>query len=536
MARLILWRGLLQDAKLHCALSGEEIAVVDDVLARKAEGPIPVNVDELPLKVVRHLLESPKLKPNERAILAVRVHGLRDKQLTDDRFYGMVVSSPLEFGSTLMAAGNSRANVELSWNGRWYPVRAVPHFHEDHVEKKIKFVDVVVTLGMGGFHHRLQWPVDAALFMDRNGDPRDLSMLEVFQELGFRPLQVSAGEFNLRLAKAERLSAESGSQVWVRSSVLDLSQRFLFTKLLTELPLGTPDMPRRAVVERTLESNDNDSYGRGFAGNHLNSQEDTSAIPLVRVFSLDTKSYVFADIDDLEVYDYDDRALDQLYLPPEMKSVLQKVFETPTDKLFGDLIRGKHGGIVVLACGSPGVGKTLTAEVYSEMTERPLYVLEFGELGTTVQAIEENLQKVFARIVCWNAVLQFDECEIFLTQRGNDLERSAIVGIFLRMLDYYEGILFLTTNRPEVLDDAILSRVMLRLEYPDLDQQARKKIWEKMFEAAELTLQGRDYGKLAEIEMDGRRIRNLVRLTRIVYPERVVTTDQIQALTRFGSH
>ena len=75
----------------------------------------------------------------------------------------------------------------------------------------------------------------------------------------------------------------------------------------------------------------------------------------------------------------------------------------------------------------------------------------------------------FRGTTCPTAVLQFDECEIFLAQRGDGLERSAIVGIFLRMLDYYEGLLFLTTNRPDTLDYAIRSRVMLRLEYPDLD-------------------------------------------------------------------
>ncbi|HZY23185.1 MAG TPA: AAA family ATPase, partial [Beijerinckiaceae bacterium] len=81
-----------------------------------------------------------------------------------------------------------------------------------------------------------------------------------------------------------------------------------------------------------------------------------------------------------------------------MLAVLTRVFETPTGALFGDLIRGKHGGAVVLACGRPGVGKTLTAEVYAERTERPLYVLELGELGTKPTEVEENLQRVFTRV------------------------------------------------------------------------------------------------------------------------------------------
>ena len=219
-----------------------------------------------------------------------------------------------------------------------------------------------------------------------------------------------------------------------------------------------------------------------------------------------------------------------------MQSVLEKVFSTPTEELFGDLVRGKHGGVVILACGSPGIGKTLTAEVYAEITERPLYILEFGELGTTVEIIEENLRRIFGRIVRWNAVLQFDECEIFLAQRGEDLERSAIVGIFLRLLDYYEGILFLTSNRPDVLDDAVKSRVMLRLDYPDLTQEVQSKIWQKMFEEAGLKLTGGSFSDLAKNDLDGRRIRNLTRLARIMQPDRQISIQEMESLINFSAH
>jgi SpoVK/Ycf46/Vps4 family AAA+-type ATPase len=257
-------------------------------------------------------------------------------------------------------------------------------------------------------------------------------------------------------------------------------------------------------------------------------------MPMVRVFSLETKAYVFADVDDLADYEYDAAALDRLYLPGDMKSVLRQVFQTPTADLFGDIIRGKHGGTVILASGSPGVGKTLTAEVYAEMTGRPLYVLEFGELGTTVREIEESLERVFARVVRWGAVLQFDECEVFLSHRGGDLERSAIVGIFLRMLDYYQGLLFLTSNRPEALDVAIRSRVMLWLEYPDLDRAGRAQVWRTMFEAAGLRLTDGTFDDLAGADMNGRQIRNLVRLGRILHPGRQLAAADVRGLLRFG--
>jgi SpoVK/Ycf46/Vps4 family AAA+-type ATPase len=289
------------------------------------------------------------------------------------------------------------------------------------------------------------------------------------------------------------------------------------------------------VVESSLDDGGEDNHrparfgiARGAAA------PGVSRMPMVRVFSLETKAYVFADVDDLADYEYDAAALDRLYLPGDMKSVLRQVFQTPTADLFGDIIRGKHGGTVILASGSPGVGKTLTAEVYAEMTGRPLYVLEFGELGTTVREIEESLERVFARVVRWGAVLQFDECEVFLSHRGGDLERSAIVGIFLRMLDYYQGLLFLTSNRPEALDVAIRSRVMLWLEYPDLDRAGRAQVWRTMFEAAGLRLTDGTFDDLAGADMNGRQIRNLVRLGRILHPGRQLAAADVRGLLRFG--
>jgi hypothetical protein len=141
---------------------------------------------------------------------------------------------------------------------------------------------------------------------------------------------------------------------------------------------------------------------------------------------------------------------------------------------------------------------------------------------------------VFTRVARWNAVLQFDECEIFLTKRGDDLQRSAIVGSFLRLLDYYQGILFLTTNRAEVLDHAVLSRVMLRLNYPDLDRAARAVIWRTMLQSAGLELAEGTVEELAEAEINGRQIRNLTRLARILHPGSRVTLEQMRGVLRYG--
>ena len=54
--------------------------------------------------------------------------------------------------------------------------------------------------------------------------------------------------------------------------------------------------------------------------------------------------------------------------------------------------------------------------------------------------------------------------------------------VFLRILEYYSGILFLTTNRVGAIDDAFRSRIHLTLYYPKLTKGMATKIFKKNFE------------------------------------------------------
>lgn len=49
--------------------------------------------------------------------------------------------------------------------------------------------------------------------------------------------------------------------------------------------------------------------------------------------------------------------------------------------------------------------------------------------------------------------------------------------MFLRVLEYYEGILFLTTNRVGDFDEAFISRIHMALYYPALNWQQTANIW-----------------------------------------------------------
>jgi len=182
------------------------------------------------------------------------------------------------------------------------------------------------------------------------------------------------------------------------------------------------------------------------------------------------------------------------------------------ENAFADIISGKGAGCIFLLHGRPGCGKTLTAEAIAEMLHRPLYSVSVGELGTSTITLEHKLRDILEVAGVWDAVILIDEADIFLEKRAeNDIERNAMVGIFLRLLEYHQGILFLTTNRVKAFDDAFHSRISVALKYEDLAQPARRKVWKNFCEIADI--KNLDMDELAKSELNGRQIRNTIRLS-----------------------
>jgi AAA+ superfamily predicted ATPase len=102
-----------------------------------------------------------------------------------------------------------------------------------------------------------------------------------------------------------------------------------------------------------------------------------------------------------------------------------------------------------------------------------------------------------------------------------DLQRNSLVSVFLRMLEYYEGILILTSNRVGSFDEAFRSRINIALHYEDLNARSRKQIWKNFLARLELTDEGdnadriRDrVDELAKHNINGREIRNALSTAR----------------------
>jgi hypothetical protein len=76
-------------------------------------------------------------------------------------------------------------------------------------------------------------------------------------------------------------------------------------------------------------------------------------------------------------------------------------------------------------------------------------------------------------------VLLLDEADVFLEERTlSDLDRNRLDSVFLRTIEYYEGVLSLTSNRVGTFDEAFKSRIQLALHYRPLDQPSRHRIWQ----------------------------------------------------------
>ncbi|KAK0672652.1 putative ATPase [Cercophora samala] len=145
-----------------------------------------------------------------------------------------------------------------------------------------------------------------------------------------------------------------------------------------------------------------------------------------------------------------------------------------------DLVAGKGKGLIILLHGVPGVGKTSTAECVAAELGRPLLPITCGDIGTTAKEAEHTLESFCNLAQRWRCVLLLDEADVFLAKREKgDIQRNSLVSVFLRVLEYYSGVIILTTNRVGEFDEAFRSRIHISLYYPKLSQKSAKEIWQR---------------------------------------------------------
>jgi hypothetical protein len=321
---------------------------------------------------------------------------------------------------------------------------------------------------------------------------------------------------------AEDPSASHRNSDWSRKNIVVLSSSGGWTRLVNDEGI---------ISDRTLTldaaGNFLDKYLRK-AGKSMNYDNKVEAsrdtiekgmfteLPVhcyIFMYHLELHHHLWVHVDNIKPYEYQPELKQKLILP-QMQTDLIDILTAEMDVLMDDIVEGKSGGTTVLCAGPAGVGKTLTAEVYSEIIKRPLYRVHSGQLGLNVGEMEKALKEVLTRAQRWGAVMLIDEADVYIKRRDDNIEMNAVVGVFLRVLEYFNGLLFLTTNRVDDIDEAIVSRCIAMIRYHTPTKEDRLKIWQVMTEQFGLQVDAVTLAELVEIfpQATGRDIKGLAKL------------------------
>ncbi|KKY39134.1 hypothetical protein UCDDA912_g00845 [Diaporthe ampelina] len=281
--------------------------------------------------------------------------------------------------------------------------------------------------------------------------------------------------------------------------------------------------------------------------------------PNIPAFILSDRRWGQVSIDHLSDVRCDTEAFEYLVLDEGVKSTVKALtgkFASLDGKVSpwpNDFVRNKGEGRIFLLHGSPGVGKTCTAECVAELTRRPLLSLTSGDISTSMSSwnVEQNLHYFLTLGERYGALVLLDEADVYLEERrARDLRRNGLVSIFLRALEYYRGVLFLTTNRVESFDPAFTSRIHVALHYKRLGDTDRARIWANSFDrlerdsagkvyitpsAREMVFDQRNNGEVNLLRWNGREIRNALQ-TAVALAETEALDDGIEKVSIAARH
>lgn len=173
--------------------------------------------------------------------------------------------------------------------------------------------------------------------------------------------------------------------------------------------------------------------------------------------------------------------------------------------------------------GPPGTGKTLAAEALAGTLKMPFIQLGIAELESKFMGeTAKNIQAAFQAARRDEALIFFDEADTLLGKRlssvtqGVDNEVNAMRSTLLIELERFEGVAVFATNFARNYDEAFRSRIGYHVHFSLPDQDARRRIWDRMMVPAIPLASERDELLDAVTDLSsglsGREIRTCMRL------------------------
>jgi len=136
-----------------------------------------------------------------------------------------------------------------------------------------------------------------------------------------------------------------------------------------------------------------------------------------------------------------------------------------------------------LFSGASGTGKTLAARIVSTELGLDLYRVDLSSVVSKyIGETEQNLSQLFARAEEQDIILLLDEGDSLLTARtdvrsSNDRYANMETNYLLQRLEQYEGIILITTNAVNRVDNAFQRRMDMFIEFNLPDAKQRQSLW-----------------------------------------------------------
>src|SRR5690606_11006597 len=143
-------------------------------------------------------------------------------------------------------------------------------------------------------------------------------------------------------------------------------------------------------------------------------------------------------------------------------------------------------GLVALLTGPPGTGKTMAAQVIAAQLELDLFRINLATvISKYIGETAKNLDRIFSRAARMNAVLLFDEADALFSKRtevkdSHDRYANTDTNYLLQLLEDYQGIALLASNKKNNIDPAFIRRIRYVLDFQRPDADQRRTVWRRV--------------------------------------------------------
>ncbi|APE29740.1 hypothetical protein BOX17_01450 [Halomonas aestuarii] len=180
---------------------------------------------------------------------------------------------------------------------------------------------------------------------------------------------------------------------------------------------------------------------------------------------------------------------DAVVFPPLIEQCLEDMIARAQQReslwrhLGSTLQASRNSGLRALFVGESGTGKTLAASYLANRLGAPLYRVDLGAvMNKYIGESEKNLGLLLDQAAASDVILLFDEADSLFGSRTDAKqtgERYAnnLTNYLLARIENHPGIVILTTNSRERIDNAFNRRIEILIDFPLPGFAERLRLW-----------------------------------------------------------